>query len=130
MTKYSQKSPHDYAESAREVLCLCVAADRQAGMKTLFSLESQAEAFGMPKRRPRHLFERDRAPFTTKDEFARLLLLGADYLRQAADTFRARADRWDAEADELELKHKQLTLWDRGGEWTSHGGDMPQRKAA
>lgn len=126
---WQTRSPN-YAESASNVIRLCVAADRQAGKKTLASLYQQSLDYPMPPRRVRRLFEMDRAPFVGFAEYARLLLLCARYLRRTADRLRECADRWDAEADLMELKHRQLTLWGGDGEWELTGDVRRRAQAA
>lgn len=124
------KSSPNYAESASNIIRLCVAADRQSGKKTLASLHQQALAYPMPPRRVRRLFEMDRAPFVGFTEYARLLLLCARYLRRTADRLRECADRWDAEADLMELNRRQLTLWNGDGAWEFSGNAGEQKRAA
>jgi len=129
VSEYPQIKPGNYSEAVRDVLCLLTAADRQTGRKTVVSLEMQAKALRMPKRRPRAIFERDRTPLVGILEYLRVLLLGAAYLKRRAHELRMQADRWEAEAEELQRKHQKL-VGETGIEWTSHGGSGPRKLAA
>lgn len=131
MSRSWRKASPQYADSATKVVRDLVAAQRASGMKTFAAFDVIAPQLQMEPRRVRRLFERDRDPFVSIDEYARLLLLGARALRRIADRLREYADRWDSEADLMELKHRQLNLWGNGDrEWASQDGEQPQRRAA
>ena len=126
MAESWQNSPPNHAEEAILLIRNLVAAERQCGKKTIASLMDVAEALQMPRRKPRHLFERDRVPFVGIDEYTRISLLGISYLRRIIDRMRAHADRWEAEADLMELNYLQS----RGTEWNLSGDASPQKRAA
>jgi hypothetical protein len=125
-----RKSPNSYAEQVIEVVRLIVAADRQAGMKTIASLETRAPELLEQPRRLRRLFERDRVGFIGADELGRFLLLGARVLRQIAQRHRELAAHADEQAAAFEARHRQMNLWGNGGTgWV--GYDVrKQRRAA
>lgn len=131
MRKSWRNSPRNYSEPVIGLIRDLVAAHREGGTKTFAAFDDLAPELDIQPRRIRRLFEREGNPWIDVDEYTRLLLCGARVLRRISDRLRERAERWDAEADLLELKHRQLTLWNGDGEWdTSHGGNMPQKRAA
>ncbi len=69
MSAYWHKSPNDYSEPVIDVVRLIVAADRQAGVKTVASLDLRAPELQEKPRRLRRLFERDRVGFIGLDEY-------------------------------------------------------------
>lgn len=126
MSRYSQKSPNNYAEPVIDVVRLVVAAHRQNGTKTAAALEISAPEIQIKPRRLRQLFERDRTPYVGIEEFDRALVRGAAILRGLAARQRESADRWDAEADWMEKRHKDL----RGADCCTSDGEDSSRKSA